>query len=184
MKTKVLVLAVVGAFLFSVACKKVDQQLLTDIGTFETDWTKFANDAAAWGETLKSECGKIMAAHQSDEMKKMMGWAKTLKGASKMKCDSLMGVCKATEDACTSMQGSFSTSKADWDKVGTDFADWKAKVEKGEIDNETAKSDLAGYQQKLTDGKSNLSSWGDKWNQQAAAHKGAEEGVAGMMPKK
>ena len=182
MRAKVLSLAAAVAFCFA-ACKKVDKQLLTDVSTFETDWTKFVNDATSWGETLKTECEKVSTGHK-DSQTAMMKWSSGLKGKDKMKCDSLMGVCHATEGKCTSMQAEFITFKTSLDETQATFGEWKAKVEKGEVENDAARTELDNYKAKLADAQGKLSSWGEMWAKTAADHKSSEDMCMAMMNKK
>lgn len=183
MKTTKKLLVVAIASLPIVACmqKKVDEQLLKDISTFETEWTTTATNLSTWTTTLKENCGKIKSGHESEEMTSMTKMASTLKAPSKTTFDSLMNICMSADLKCTEMITA-SESLMNQINAGTEeFTAWKAKVEKVEIETDSAKINLASYTDILNSAKTSMSNWQDGWQQLNAQHDTSMNAIKTLM---
>jgi chromosome segregation ATPase len=149
MKIKLLTLATVVAFLIT-SCGGVDKKLVEDINSFEKDWGTFTASVNTTQANIKTESEKIMK--DCDETCMMECKDKKVMSA----VDSCKETCKTNKSDVEMLMNNVNSFKDTVNAMTSRFADWKAKVMKGEVKTEDANKGLDEYKAKMADAKDQL----------------------------
>jgi len=184
MKNKFLVVVAIVATVMFTSCKpKLSEETKKGIADFKNDWTAMSGSLAAWGDTLNANISKCDAAHKM--MGESMGDTAKMKKEAKAKCKETIAACNANMDKLHAMQKTFSDYKTGIDTTTTSFTDFSAKVDKGEVTEEQAKTAMDGYRKTLDDAKAKMGEWDGALKAiMADEMKNHEECMAVCMPKK
>ena len=169
-------LSVVVAFFLMMSCNKAaDPQLLTDISSFETDWSTLVNDVTNLSNSAKSELANMDA-----KIGEAKTGTETLKGASKTKVDSLLASLDGAKAKGAAIESGANGLLTKINEITTAFQGWKEKVQKVEIKADAAKTDLANYKQQLEGLKGEATNLKSSWDQIGAVVGAAMSQIAAL----
>ncbi len=158
MKNKFLVVVAIVATVMFTSCKpKLSEETKKGIAEFKTEWTTMSGSLAAWGDSLNANMGRENDAHKM--MGETMGDTSKMKKEAKAKMKESMAMCQANVEKLNAMKKTFSDYKTGVDTSTTAFTDWSAKVDKGEVTEEQAKTAMEGYHKSLDDANAKMKEW-------------------------
>jgi hypothetical protein len=146
-----------AALLVSCGGGGVSEEFKKELAAFETEWTEAGKAADAFGASLAEQdsmCKMDMANMTVPDSIKANATPEALASI-----DSLAAICMTQSSSMDEIKTTFDGFKAGWDKDSKDWADWKAKVEKGEVKEDEAKKKMEDWRKKLADAKTNIGDW-------------------------
>lgn len=129
------------------------------IAAFDSSWNVTLNQANEWVSNAKNELGEWEASHANVDT------------TAPAACQTL--VADATDIVTAAEEGIGS-----WSADGS-WADWKKKVDDGEVSQEDATKGLESWTPKLGAANMAMGEWATKWGELKANHETAH---ASMMP--
>ncbi|MFN3343858.1 MAG: hypothetical protein ACK40M_14270 [Flavobacteriales bacterium] len=147
---------IAGSFLFTSCGGGVSEELKKELSAFETEWTKAGDAATAFGASITEE-DSAMAQMRPAELPDSLKMNATPVQLAVI--DSLNTVCSGHTEKVAEIKATFDGFKASWDKDSKVWADWKAKVEKGEVKEEEAKTELENWKKKLAAANTSIGEW-------------------------
>lgn len=154
---KMTLLSFLAGTIFLTSCGGgVSEEFKKELSTFEADWNKAGETATAFGASLAAEDSamKAMAPAGVPDSLKANATPEQLAAV-----DSLGKICEDHTAKLAEIKTTYEGFKASWDKDSKDWADWKAKVEKGEVKEEEAKKALEDWKKKIADANTSVNEW-------------------------
>ncbi len=139
--------------------KAADPQLLTDISTFETDWSGLLSDVSNLGNAVKTETANFDA-----KIAEAKAGTETLKGTAKTQADSLLNLFNDVKNRSAAIGTGADGILAKINDITGQFQSWKEKVQKMEIKTDAAKTDLANYKTQLDGLKGEAGNLRSSWD--------------------
>ena len=146
-----------GAALLSSCSSGVSEDFKKEMTAFETEWNEAGISADAFAADLSAQdslCNADMAGLTVPDTLQANATPEAMASI-----DSLAAVCKDQSAKIAEIKTTFEGFKAGWDADSKAWADWKAKVEKGEVKEEEAKAKMEDWNKKLADAKTSISEW-------------------------
>jgi hypothetical protein len=162
MKTKLFFAAAIVCSLFFAACSGGGPSDATkkSVAAFDSAWGQMSANVMALGDSVKSAMSKCEGCCKSSE-----SCCEHMKG----KMDSMMMPCMNDMKNFQSIMETMTSAKPQWDSAATKFAEFKEKVNKGEIKDEEATKELAMFQTKMDEGGKVVAEWWTKFNDAKSA---------------
>lgn len=150
-------LAVVAAATLLASCGGggVSEETKKTLADFETQWAAAEKAAGEFGTALDAE---ITARAEMN-----MTVADSIKGNATeewlAKADSIAAVCNGHNEQLNEYKTALDAFLSTWKADSQAWADWKNKVEKGEVKEEDVKKAMEEWNTKLNNAKASVESW-------------------------
>ncbi|QQS29751.1 MAG: hypothetical protein IPM47_02000 [Sphingobacteriales bacterium] len=139
--------------------KAADPQLLTDISSFETDWSGLLSDVSNLANAVKSETANFDA-----KIAESKAGTEALKGTAKTQADSLLNLFNDVKNRAGAIGSGADGILSKINEITGQFQSWKEKVTKLEIKTDAAKTDLANYKTQLEGLKGEAGNLKSSWD--------------------
>ncbi|MBN8701693.1 MAG: hypothetical protein J0M08_01385 [Bacteroidetes bacterium] len=156
MKAKFLVVSAAAAVMALSACKHgPSAETMKAVADFGTNWTTLGSEATTWAADLEKAIADCDAECKNHETMSMEGMSEELKA----KAAETANACKSDKSSFEAMKTEWDAFKTSWEENTAAFTAMQEKMNKGEVDEETAKKQLAELTTKMEESKAKVEGW-------------------------
>jgi hypothetical protein len=146
-KLNSIILASAAAIFIACGGGGLSEDFKKEIAEFETAWGTATNSVTAIHDSVQAT---ITSWESMETCSAPDSTLAVLSAETKSQLDSIMLQCKDYSADIEKLHEEIEVYMGTWEADKKAFTDWKDKVEKGEIDVETAKKDMKLYKDKIT----------------------------------